>query len=231
MGNKKHYMVLDTETASTSRVPFDIAYTIIDRKGNVVEAANYLVDEVFNSPLGKHLVSLDDFSRTKSEFYFTHAAQHAEMVQPIATIQKRLRAAVKKYNCVVVAYNAEFDYKALNNFGASLGCGESFFTEETKIWDLWNIALYTLCDSSRYVKFANEYEFKSEKGNLKSSAEVVYRYISKDPSFIEAHTALADTEIEAAILAACLKRHKKLQTNFVGQAFRHPVWKSRLKAV
>lgn len=229
MGNKKHYMVLDTETASTSRVPFDIAYTIIDRKGNVVEAANYLVDEIFNSPLGKHLVSLDDFSRTKSSFYFDLAASHAEMVQPIATIQKRLRDAVAKYNCAVVAYNAEFDYDALNNFGASFGCGKSFFTEDTQIWDLWNIALYTLCNSSRYVKFANANNYTSDKGNIKTSAEVVYRYIAQDTNFVEAHTALADTEIEAAILTACLKRHKKLETNFVGKVFRHPIWKKRCK--
>lgn len=227
---KKHYMVLDTETASTSRVPFDIAYTIVDRKGNVVEAANFFVNEIFNSPLGKHLVSLDDFSRGKSKFYFDHAATHAEMVQPFATVQKRLRDAVEKYNCVVVAYNAEFDYKALNNFSLSLGCGETFFTTETEIWDLWNIALHTLCNSRRYVKFANENDFTSDKGNLKTSAEVVYRYITQNVEFVEAHTALADTEIEAAILTACLKRKKKLETNFVGQVFRHPIWKKRCKA-
>ena len=227
---KKHYMVLDTETASTSRAPFDIAYTIIDRKGNVIEAANYFVSEIFNSPLGKHLVSFDDFSRNKSKFYFDHAATHAEMVQPFATIQKRLQQAVKKYNCVVVAYNAEFDYKALNNFSTSLECGETFFTTETEIWDLWNIALYTLCNSRRYVKFANENDFTSDKGNIKTSAEVVYRYITQDIEFVEAHTALADTEIEAAILTACLKRKKKLETNFVGQVFRHPIWKKRCKA-
>ena len=229
MSNKKHYMVLDTETASTSRVPFDIAYTIIDRQGNVVEAANYLVSEIFNSPLGKHLVSLDDFSRYKSNFYFDHATHHAEMVQPFATIQKRLRESVKKFNCVVVAYNAQFDYNALNNFSKSFGCGESFFTADTQIWDLWNIALCTLCDSRRYVKFANENEFTSDKGNVKTSAEIVYRYITQDIEFVEAHTALADTEIEAAILTACLKRKKKLETDFVGQVFRHPVWKKRCK--
>ena len=85
-------------------------------------------------------------------------------------------------------------------------------------------------DSRNYVKFCDDNEFLSEKGHRKSSAEIVYRYITKNLEFEEAHTALADTEIEAAILVACLKRHKKLHTNYVGQAFRHPVWRTRCKA-
>ena len=69
MSNKKFYMVLDTETTTTARAPFDIAYTIIDRKGNIVEQKNYLVADIFNSPLGQHILMHDDFSKNKMYKY------------------------------------------------------------------------------------------------------------------------------------------------------------------
>ena len=33
---KKFYMVLDTETVADARVPYDVAWVIVDREGNVV---------------------------------------------------------------------------------------------------------------------------------------------------------------------------------------------------
>jgi hypothetical protein len=58
----------------------------------------------------------------------------------------------------------------------------------------------------------------------------VYRFITKNTDFVESHTALDDTEIEAAIMTKCLKRHKKMNTDFVGQVFRNQVWKTSCKA-
>lgn len=229
MSAKKHYMVLDTETTSTARIPFDIAFTIIDRNGNVIEQVNYLVGEVFNSWMGRHLLTFDDFSKNKIEKYLNFMRSNNAIIADFAVIREKMRQYIKKYNCTVVAYNAKFDYDCLTNFAQSLGF-KNFFKDSTEIWDLWNIALSVLVDSRNYVKFCLDNEFTNEKGNLKSSAEVVYRFITKNVDFVESHTALDDTEIEAAILAKCLKRHKKMNTEFVGQVFRHPVWKSRCKA-
>ena len=228
MSIKKHFMILDTETTSTARIPFDIAYTIIDRKGNIVEQKNYLTADVFNSPLGQHLLMHDDFSKNKMHKY-------VEMMKAglpttyFAAIREEMRATIKKYNCIVVAYNAKFDYESLTNFAMSLGF-KNFFKDSTQVWDLWNIALSVIIDSRNYVKFCKDNKFTNEKGNLKSSAEVVYRFITKNTDFVESHTALDDTEIEAAIMTKCLKRHKKMNTDFVGQVFRNQVWKTRCKA-
>lgn len=229
MSVKKHYMILDTETASTATIPFDIACTIVDRAGNVVGQVNYLVGEVFNSPLGRHLVMFDDYSKNKASKYLDLMESKQAVIADFALIREKIRLLVKDFNCTVVAYNAKFDFECLTNFAQSFGF-EDFFTPETEVWDLWNIALSILADSGRYVKFCNEHDYKSDKGNLKSSAEIMYRYLTNDLDFTEEHTALADTEIEAAILLACLKRHKKLQTAFIKQVFRHPVWKERCQA-
>lgn len=228
MGKKKYYMVLDTETTSNASTVFDIAYTIIDRQGNIIEQANYLVKEMIEHPFLRGILARDKFSARKYRDTYSAIYNENKIVLPFLTIRTKLRAAVKKYNCVVVAYNAKFDFNALNGMAQDLG-KKSFFTLNTEIWDLWNIALFALCNSRNYVNFCDCNEYYSDKGHRQTSAEIVYRYITKDTDFEEAHTALADTEIEAEILLACLKRHTKLNTEFVGQVFRHPIWVQRCK--
>ena len=67
MGKKKLYMVLDTETATLPFVKdfdestrkdiaiakplvYDLGWTIVDRKGNVYDKRNYLIQETFFVP-------------------------------------------------------------------------------------------------------------------------------------------------------------------------------------
>ena len=225
MTRKKTYMILDTETASKASIPFDIAYTIIDRAGNIIEQKNYLVADVFNNPVGLHLLMHDDFSKNKMGEY-VKLIRKGVSPQMFSVIRDEMRQVIAKYNCTVIAYNAKFDYECLTNFAQSFGF-KNFFEDSTPVWDLWNIALTILADSKNYVEFCKKNNLVTDKGNLSSSAEAIYRYLTNDVNFEEAHTALADTEIEAAIMTACLKRHKKFETAFIKQVFRHPVWKTR----
>lgn len=228
MSRKKYYMILDTETTSNAKTVYDIAYTIIDRQGNIIEQANYLVKEIIEHPFLLGILQRDKFSAAKYQQTYAELYTRAPMVKSFLDIRRNLRRAVRQYNCPVIAYNVAFDQMALNDMAQDLG-KKSFFTKETEIWDLWNVSLYTLCDSLNYEKFCDEHNFINDNGNRQTTAESVYCYITNDPCFKEAHTALADTEIEAQILLACLKRHKKLHTELVGQVFRHPVWKKRCK--
>ena len=229
MSNKKFYMVLDTETTTEAKTVYDVAYTIIDRKGNIIEQANFLVKEIIEHPFLRGILQRDKFSAAKYRKTYAEMYTQKSIVKPFLEIRRAIRAAIRKYNCPVIAYNVDFDFNALTNMAKDLE-KKSFFTADTQIWDLWNIALYTLCDSKNYVKFCDVHNLKNKTGNRQTSAESVYRYITKNVTFEEAHTALADTEIEAQILLACFKRHKKLHTDLVGFCPRHPVWKARCKA-
>lgn len=228
MSRKKYYMILDTETTSNAKTVYDVAYTIIDHQGNIIEQANYLVKEIIEHPFLRGILQRDQFSAAKYKQTYAELYTRTPMVKSFLDIRRNLRRAVRQYNCPVIAYNVAFDQTALNDMAQDLG-KKSFFTKNTEIWDLWNISLHILCDSMNYEKFCDEHNFINDRGNRQTTAESVYCYITNDPNFKEAHTALADTEIEAQILLACLKRHKKMHTEIVGQVFRHPIWKKRCK--
>ena len=66
--------------------------------------------------------------------------------------------------------------------------------------DLLNI----LINTKEYYEYCKANNFITEKGNLKKSAEVVYGYITNNPNYIEEHTALEDSKIEATILQVLL---------------------------
>jgi hypothetical protein len=222
---KKYYMVLDTETVADARVPYDVAWIIVDRNGQVVERFNGLVAEIMQNETLRYLIRKDSFSKRKAGFYLD------SLPAPIVSFQFLMgytRAAIEEYNCVVVAYNAGFDVKVLNDYAKVL-MGEQFFEEDTEVWDLWNMALNTICDSSNYVRWCIDSGFITEKGNISCSAESVYSYLTKNATFEEDHTALSDCEIEAKILQSVFDRKQKLETSMCSPVFRQRVWKERLK--
>lgn len=56
-------------------------------------------------------------------------------------------------------------------------------------------------------------EFVTKAGNFKTSAQAVYRFITKDPTFIEMHKGKEDTLIEHQILLWCKKHPGWSQIN------------------
>lgn len=222
---KKFYAVLDCETVGDARVPYDIAWIIVDRQGQVYERFNGLVAEVLQNETLRYLVSKDSFAKKKAPFYLEN--EPAE-IMPFERVLCEFDYHAHVYNPVVVAYNAAFDTKVLNDY-SNVIIGIPFFAEDVEIWDLWNMALNTVCDSSNYVRWCIDAGFITEKGNISCSAEAVYSYLTKDKDFIEDHTALSDCEIEAKILQAVFNRKQKLETEFCSPVFRQTVWKRRLQ--
>lgn len=229
-------MVLDTETTTNARIPYDIAYSIFDRNGNIIGQHNYLMAEMFNSPIGIHTLKYDTYSKSKYEGYLEMIKNGSVDMKPFAAIRKEMRSTIDKFNATVVAYNAQFDYDALNNFSDTLIC-DKFFKDETPVWDLMNIVLNIFVPSKNYQMFCdmngffskNQYGQRRKDGNRSTDAETMFNYLFDTTDFKEAHTALADTEIEGAILLKALSRKKKLYTDFVGKVYTSPIWKEYCK--
>lgn len=84
----------------------------------------------------------------------------------------------------------------------------SFRGEECELFDIWGMACKHLLNRVGYKKMCLDYGMLTNSGEyFKSSAESAYRYLKSYFDFEEAHTALADAEIEGQILSKILKHH------------------------
>ena len=64
-----------------------------------------------------------------------------------------------------------------------------------------------------YRKFCEENGFMTKHSTPRPrlTAEVIYRYITKNVEFAEEHTGLEDVLIEAEIFKYCMRQHKKMR--------------------
>lgn len=90
------------------------------------------------------------------------------------------------------------------------------------LFDIWALACEYIMDSDEYRDFAWDEGLLTDSGKYyKTSAEVAYRFISRNREFVEAHTALDDAEIESEILASIIRKDKKkLKMGIVAFPFR-----------
>ena len=74
-------------------------------------------------------------------------------------------------------------------------------------------AINLVGNTRRYQSWAFEHGYVTPTGRAKATAEIMFRFVTDDDTFIEDHTALSDAMVEADILAhlvakkAGYKRH------------------------
>lgn len=221
---KEMYLVIDTETANSIEqpLPYDIGYAVCDRYGNIVVERSFLVAEIF----------LDHKEMMKSAYFAEKIPQYWEDVKKgtreiksIFNIRKQIKADMKEWNVKKVgAYNMGFDKRALNN--VIRYCSKSlvrwFFPFGTEFFCIWHLACQVVLNSTSYIKFALQNGFVSEKDNIQTSAEVCYRFLTKQIDFIESHTGLEDVRIEVEIMAKCFSTHKKMNKEINSACWRLP---------
>lgn len=194
-------LMCDCETANTLDEPilYDFGAWLIDSEGNSYEKVNWVIKEAF---LNRELMETAYF-RDKIPAYWQDIWAGKRQVKSIWDVYRYLRDVKKRYpNVKFCAHNAAFDVKALRT---SL----RYLTKSFKRWmlpfgmdvyDTLRMARDTICKEEGYVKFCEAHGFLTDKGKPQATAEVLYRYLTGNTDFTEAHTGLADVEIEAQIL-------------------------------
>lgn len=226
MSNKKFFMVLDTETFGAKKV-FDLGYSVIDRDGKVYEQGSFIVHDFFEDEDSIREFIHDEFCAKNAQIYLSALANGNEefKICNFKDIRSEVNEVLKRYDATVCAYNVAFDLRALDKTTALLLCEPNFFTQDIKVIDIWAAALSTMCVTLPYLKFVTDNGLYTDKGNPKTSAESVYRFISDNPDFEELHMGYADVLIECAILVKCLKSHKKVDRDPVGFIIHNPSYK------
>lgn len=221
---KKYFLLIDVETAGGLNNPlvYDLGFAIVDKKGKIYQAKSFLISQIFNDT---ELMSTA-YYKEKIPFYKQEMAKGRFTLISWERAIKEMNEIAVHYNAkVVAAYNLAFDMKAMTNTNKYLGYSEkilSYRLKGIKTLCLWGLACETIFSQKTYAKVAVANKWISEAGNMKTNAEVAYRYITGDASFVEQHTGLADVEIEAKIMADCFRQHKKISRGIISHPWKIP---------
>ena len=101
----------------------------------------------------------------------------------------------------------------------------NFFNDDIEIVDIMTMALATICDTNKYVRWCQLTDHVTAKGNVQTNAETVYAYLTRNSEYVEAHHALQDCEIEADIYFKARKYRKKHHKQFAMPVFHCEEWR------
>lgn len=209
--NKKFYLVLDTETAGTIAKPlvYDLGFAIINRKGEIMETRSFVCKEVFCN--GVEMANA--FYGSKVPQYIEDIAEGKRSLTTFGNAVAEMMGLAEKYNVSeICAYNLSFDLRAIRNTEETLYNSNEFsaWVADYELNCIWHTACQTLY-KKRYARFCEENGFiKPETGNLLTSAEIGYRFLTNEPDFTESHTGLEDVEIEIQLMLKVISTKKKV---------------------
>lgn len=195
-------IVLDTETAGSLEKPFcyDVGYVIYNVEENTrLEEKHFVVEQIW------HNLELFD-----SAYYADKRNQYVQLMRSrkatmdkFGYIMREMARDIKKYNVTdAYAYNSDFDDKVITRACDWFKCINPL--ETIAIHDIWGYSCEWITKFQKYKDFCDDYGYYTDTGNYKQSAECVYRFITGDIEFEEAHMGLHDAQIELEILRYCL---------------------------
>lgn len=218
--NKKFYIVLDCESCPMDRsiegvdprnmLAYDLGFAVVDRRGNVYETRSYIISDIYDNEPEKMQSA---YYADKLPKYEQELAQGKREKVRFYEARRELYRLVEKYNVQdIFAHNMRFDFGTLNNTAYYLSNGKykRFFTYATNICDTLKMARQLIATMPTYKNYCIENGYLTKNNQPRLTAEILYRFISTDNDFTEAHTGLEDVLIEKEILRYMLAKHKKV---------------------
>jgi hypothetical protein len=224
----KYRIVIDTETCPVDTEfegvspynmwVYDAAWAVVDKRGSVYKTRSFVVDEIFN-----HETELmqSAYYAKKIPQYKEEIAQGLRIVASFYEIRQALLEDIAEFEVTeIYAHNMRFDYGTLNNTQRWLTKSKFryFFPYGMEICDTLKMSRQVIGKMPTYRKFCEENGYLTKNGQLRFTAEILFRFISKNNDFVESHTGLEDVMIEKEILAYCFKQHKKMERHLWAQA-------------
>lgn len=214
-------IVIDTETCPCDKTfegvtpsnmwAYDIGWAVVDKRGNVYKTRSFVNADIF----------LDERELMKSAYYADKIPQYWDDIKSgkrvltsYAKIVKAFRADVKEYGVKeVYAHNMRFDYGTLNNTSRWITKSKFrfFFPCGVEICDTLKMARQVVGEMKAYKQFCYANDYITKNGQMRFTAEILYRFISDDNTFVEEHKGLDDVMIEKEILAYCFRQHKRME--------------------
>lgn len=227
MDKRKHYILcIDTEATnciqegwsiSKNALPYDVGFAVMDTHGIIYDKYSYVNSDVFYEM--PELMESAYYAK-KLPRYHEEIACGLRTVANTWEIRRKMIEVCEMYSIKeVVAHNAGFDYDTLNNIVRYLTGSKVrhwFPFGMVEWWDSMAMARSVVCKMPTYKAFCTEV---LELSRVSAKAENLYRFIIRDPEFIEAHTGLEDVLIESQIVAYCYRQHKAMNKRLFKEDF------------
>lgn len=218
---RNYGIVFDTETANTQRdekgqlffkdgLFYDFGFAVVDTKGNVYEEFSFINTDIF---FEKELMNTAYYKK-KIPLYWEGIHAGTRIFANTYEIHRTFVEMIKKYECKwVSAHNARFDYAVCNatQRWTTKSKYRFFIPYGVEIWDTMKMARDVICQMPTYHKFSEKHGLLTKTGKVSASAENLYKFITKNPDFVESHTGLEDVQIEKEILWYCMRQKKKMR--------------------
>ena len=208
MTKKNVYCVFDTETIGIdNKWIYDLGMVIIEKTGEPLYKKRWIIHETMTIP---DIAKIAFYGEKILTFY-----NKFSMVK-FARAREEFREIMEDFGVnVITAYNLQFDMRAIIETLEYTGIGNKFLNYPVEYFDLWNACCNSIFQQKEFQETALKQNWLSKVGNYRSTAEVAYRYITKDFEFSESHTALEDASIEAVILQEVCRQKKALEKNTI----------------
>lgn len=206
-------IMIDTETANGLNDPlfYDVGWQVIDSHGRRYKSRSFINRDIFEK----------EAELMKSAYYAKKIPQYYEdlrtgkrVLASLYEIRQALADDVAEFGCkFICAHNAYFDYRSLNGTQRYVTKSKYryFVPYGLEWWDTMRMATSVICQMPTYIKFCKENGYMVSENKPKRTAEVLYRFITKDTTFVEEHKGLEDVDIERQILAYCKRQHKPMK--------------------
>lgn len=201
-------IVLDTETANSLDDPlcYDIGWAVVETEtGEIIKARSYAISEIF---LDKELMTSAYYAE-KIPYYWDEIEWGERKLCKLKYVKRALRNDCERYGITeIYAHNARFDYRSCTLTQRYLTSSKYryFFPYGVIICDTLKMARKAFNKDKDYCDFCEKNGYKTKRNQNRLTAEVLYRYLSGQNDFEEAHRGLDDVKIEKDILVECLKR-------------------------
>ena len=220
----KNLFLIDTETAGSIGYPrpYDVSYLIGNPQTKEILCSRaYVVREIWED---EELMA-SAYYASKRDLYKRDIESGKRKVLPWAVICKIIREDMARYNCSTIgAYNMNFDHRAMDNDAKYITRGKYRFAfpKETDFICVWRMACTSILRSKWFFKWADANNAFTACGNLSTSAETAYRFITKQTDFSEEHMGIEDAFIEWEILLKILRSRMVYETEPNSACWRIP---------
>lgn len=196
-------IVFDTETVDVEHAfCYNVGYCIIDTESKeTLLKRDYVVEQVWEN---KMLFSTSHYANKKS-LYISALRGRRASIKHWGHIQQRMIKDIETYGIeYAYAFNSPFDIRVFDFNSEWFKSSNALdYVETIDIRGLINKLLF----SDEYKAFCEENGFYTESGNYSGNAETLTKFIRQDIDFVEDHTALSDSLIEADIILYMIDKY------------------------